>query len=172
MTRQIFETERLVLDELTAGRDELFIFQLLNEPGFLENIGDREIYDLETASGYIEKSFGESYRKNGFGLWRVASRASGESLGLCGLVRRDGLEFPDLGYAFLESAWAKGYAQEAAAASVAYARDNLGMKTLAAITKPDNKASMRVLEKVGFKFQGMIDLPGSDTESTYFLVAL
>lgn len=172
MSQLVLETERLILDELKTGRDDLFIFQLLNEPGFLENIGDREIYDLEAAAAYIENRLGQSYRDNGFGLWRVTSRETGESLGLCGLVRREGLDFPDVGYAFLESAWSRGYAQEAAVATVAHARDNLGMKTLAAITKPENKASMRVLEKVGFTFQGMIDLPGIDAPSTYFLIAL
>jgi len=102
----------------------------------------------------------------------VTSRETGESLGLCGLVRREGLDFPDVGYAFLEFAWSRGYAREAAAATVAYAREKLAMKTLAAITKPDNKASMRVLEKVGFTFQGMIDLPGIEAPSTYFLIEL
>jgi len=170
MSRIILETDRLSLDELEAGRDELFIFQLLNEPGFLENIGDREIYDLDAASAYIEQRQGLSYRKNGFGLWRVVCRATGEAIGLCGLVRREGLAFPDLGYAYLEAAWSMGFAQEAAAATVAYARDQLHLKTLAAITKPSNKASMRVLEKVGFLFQRMIDLPGQDSPSTYFLL--
>lgn len=172
MSKVILETERLILDELQSGRNELFIFQLLNEPGFLENIGDREIYDLEAARGYIEDRVGSSYRENGFGLWRVVSRETGESLGLCGLVKREGLEFPDVGYAFLESAWSKGYAQEAAAATIAHARDVLGLKALAAITKPENKASIRVLEKVGFQFQRMIDLPGHDGPSTYFTIDL
>ncbi|OXE34907.1 MAG: GNAT family N-acetyltransferase [Phenylobacterium zucineum] len=172
MTTVILETERLILDELQAGRDDLFIFQLLNEPGFLENIGDREIDDLEAASDYIETRQVQSYRQNGFGLWRAVSRETGQSLGLCGLVKRDGLEFPDVGYAFLESAWAKGYASEAAAATLAYARDHLGLKTLAAITKPDNKASMRVLEKVGFQFRRMITLPGHDGPSTYFTITI
>ena len=172
MSTVILETQRLILDELEAGRDDLFIFQLLNEPGFLENIGDRDIFDLEAASGYIETRVGPGYRENGFGLWRVVSRDTGESLGLCGLVNREGLEFPDVGYAFLESAWSKGFAQEAAAATIAHARDVFGLKTLAAITKPENKASIRVLEKVGFKFQGMIDLPGHEGPSTYFTIAL
>jgi len=172
MSTVILETDRLILDELVAERDALFIFQLLNEPGFLENIGDREIYDLDAACGYIEDRQGRSYRENGFGLWRVTSRHSGDSLGLCGLVRREGLEFPDVGYAFLEIAWSKGYAQEAAAATIAHARDVLGLKTLAAITKPENKASQRVLEKVGFQFQGMIDLPGHEGPSTYFTITL
>lgn len=169
MTGPILTTERLVLDELALNRDELFIFQLLNEPGFLNNIGDREIHDLEAAADYIGNRVGQGYRDNGFGLWRVASRATGESLGLCGLVRRESLDFPDVGYAFLESAWGQGYAQEAASATVTHAREALGIKTLAAITKPENRASIRVLEKVGFTFQGMINLPGHEGPSTYFL---
>ena len=109
-------TRRLIFDELTVGRDEPFIFQLLNQRGFIDNIGDRGITDLQAASAYIQDGQLRSYRENGFGLWRVCSRDSGQALGLCGLVRRAGLAVPDVGYAFLEGVWGQGLAQEAAAA--------------------------------------------------------
>jgi [ribosomal protein S5]-alanine N-acetyltransferase len=171
MTVSLITTRRLIFDELTVGRDEPFIFQLLNERGFIDNIGDRGITDLQAASAYIQDGQLRSYRENGFGLWRVCSRDSGQALGLCGLVRRAGLVVPDVGYAFLEGVWGQGLAQEAAAATVAYARDRLGLSSLAAIAKPDNKASLRVLEKVGFLNQGLIDLPGQAEPNAYFTLS-
>ena len=98
----------------------------------------------------------------------MCTRESGQAVGLCGLLQRAGLAVPDVGYAFLESVWGQGLAQEAAAATVAYARDQLGLASLAAIAKPDNQASIRVLEKVGFLRQGLIDLPGQPLPNAYF----
>src|ERR1700755_2812778 len=97
-------------------------------PGFRENIGDRGVSDLEGARGYIERAQA-GYATNGFGLWRADLKASGEPAGLCGLVKRDGLEHPDVGYAFLERFWGQGLASEGAAASLAYGLDELGLPT-------------------------------------------
>jgi ribosomal-protein-alanine N-acetyltransferase len=165
----IFETERLVLDELTAGRDEAFVLQLLNEPGFLENIGDRGVRDLAGATGYIEKGPAASYTANGFGLWRVVETASGAPVGICGLIKRDVLEDPDVGYAFLRTAWGRGYAEEAARATLSHGRKALGLGRIVAITTPGNTGSIRVLEKIGLRAQGRIHLPDHGGESAYFV---
>lgn len=165
----IFETKRLVLDELRVERDEAFVLDLLNEPGFLDNIGDRGVRDLQSARGYIENGPAVSYAANGFGLWRVVEKASGQPVGICGLVKREGLDDPDVGYAFLSRAWGRGYAAEAAAATLDHARRVLGIGRIVAITKPANAGSMRVLEKIGLRFEKMIHLPGHEEESTYFV---
>ena len=165
----ILETERLNLDELAVDRDELFIFELLNEPGFLDNIGDRGVRDLSAARDYIETGPARSYAEHGYGLWRVVEKASGEAIGICGLVKREGLDDPDVGYAFLESVWGQGYAAEAAGATMDFARKTLGIGKIVAITTPGNVASIRVLEKIGLKSEGMISLPGHDGESSYFV---
>lgn len=165
----IVETERLVLDELAVDRDELFIFELLNEPGFLENIGDRGVTDLATARGYIEKGPQASYAAHGFGLWRVVDKASGEPVGICGLLQRDVLEDPDIGYAFLSRTEGRGYATEAARAAVEHGRKVLGLGRIVAITTPENAASQRVLEKIGFSYSGRIQLPTHGGESAYFI---
>ena len=162
----ILETERLALHELTAD-DAPFILELLMSRGFKENIGDRGVSDLDGARGYIDKARA-GYAANGFGLWRADLKASGEPTGLAGLVKRDGLEHPDVGYAFLEPFWGRGLASEAAAASLAYGRDRLGLQTIVAITKPQNLGSIAVLKKVGMKDAGMILVPGYDEESCYF----
>lgn len=163
----ILETARLALRE-AVDSDAAFILSLLNSPGFIEHIGDRGVRTEAEAAGYIRERVLASYRDHGFGMWVVAERATGELIGLAGLVKRDGLEIPDVGYAFLPEAWGQGYAQEAAAAVVRHARERLGLGRLAAITSPENQASMAVLRKVGFTFERMIRLPGSDADSTYF----
>jgi ribosomal-protein-alanine N-acetyltransferase len=162
----ILETERLVLHELTA-EDAPFILELLTSRGFRENIGDRGVRDLEGAGGYIERAQA-GYTANGFGLWRCDVKATGEPAGLAGLVKRDGLEHPDVGYAFLEPFWGRGYASEAAAASLAHGRETLGLPVIVAITTPANLGSIAVLKKIGMRDAGTIRLPGYDHDSAYF----
>jgi RimJ/RimL family protein N-acetyltransferase len=162
----ILETERLALHELTTT-DAPFILELLMSRGFRENIGDRGVRDLEGALGYIER-VRTGYTANGFGLWRADLKACGKPAGLAGLVKRDGLEHPDVGYAFLEPFWGMGLATEAAAASLAYGRETLGLPTIVAITKPENLGSIAVLKKIGMKDAGMTRVPGYDDDSCYF----
>ena len=162
----ILQTERLALHELTED-DAPFILELLMSRGFRENIGDRGVSDLEGARGYIERAR-TGYVANGFGLWRADLKATGEAAGLAGLVKREGLEHPDVGYAFLERFWGTGLASEAAAACVAHGRDALGLATIVAITKPENLGSIAVLKKIGMKDAGLIRVPGYDEDSTYF----
>jgi ribosomal-protein-alanine N-acetyltransferase len=165
----IFETERLVADELAVGRDEAFILKLLNEPGFLENIGDRGVRDLAGATGYIEKGPAVSYAANGFGLWRVTEKTGGAAVGICGLIKRDVLQDPDVGYAFLRSAWGRGYAEEAARATLSHGRKALGLGRIVAITTPGNAGSIRVLQKIGLRAEGRVNLPDHGGESAYFV---
>lgn len=163
----VLETERLVLREV-EDEDAPFILELLNSPGFLENIGDRGVRDLDQAKAFIEERLRGSYRDHGFGMWVTVQKSDHSPVGIAGLVRREGLDVPDVGYAFVQRVWGRGYAQEAAAAVLAHARGSLGIPKLAAITSPENFASMAVLRKIGFSYHGMVELPGIERESTYF----
>lgn len=165
----VLKTKRLIIEPLETDRDEAFVLQLLNEPGFLENIGDRGVRDLEGARGYIVNGPLASYETNGFGLWRVAALETGQPLGICGLVRRDGLDHPDIGYAFLSRHWGQGFAEEAARGCIDYGREALGLGTVVAVTTLTNFASMRVLEKVGLRRSGTVRLPGREDDSAYFI---
>jgi len=159
---KILETERLILRQFTAD-DAAFIFRLLNEPSFIQNIGDRGIRTLDDARAYIFR-VAQSYEKNGFGLYSVVLKESGESIGMCGLIKREELEDVDIGYAFLPEFWSRGYAIESALAVKAYARDVIGLKRLVAITDPENYGSIRVLEKIGLRFERMVRLSEEDIE--------
>lgn len=165
----ILETERLSLRELAPG-DDAFILELLNDPGFLQNIGDRGVRTLDDAWGYIANSAIASYEKNGFGLYRTALKHGDEPAGICGLVKREGLDHPDIGFAFLERFWGNGYASESAAAVLAYARATLGLGRILAITALDNRASIAVLEKVGLRYDRIVKLPNHAVESRLFVM--
>ena len=164
----ILETERLSLRQFTAD-DAEFIFELVNEPSFIQNIGDRGVRTLSDAVRYIEAGPISSYARNGFGLYLVQLKESGESIGMCGLIKRDALDDVDIGYAFLPKFWSKGYAVEAALAVKAQGH-SLGLKRIVGITDPANTGSIRVLEKIGFTFEKMIRLSANDIELKLFAI--
>lgn len=164
---KILETERLLLREITEG-DAEFILELLNEPGWIQNIGDRGVRTIEDARAYIVEKLVAGYERNGFGLYLVELKETGASAGMCGLVKRDSLEDVDIGFAFLERFWSKGYAFESASAIMDYAQTQVGLKRIVAIVSPDNRGSIKVLEKIGMHFERMIKMPGDDDEIKFF----
>jgi [ribosomal protein S5]-alanine N-acetyltransferase len=164
----ILETERLIIRHLTAD-DAPFILELVNMPSFIQNIADRGVRTLDDAVAYIVNGPITSYEKNGFGLWAVVLKETGEPIGMCGLIKRDTLEDVDIGYALLEKTWGKGYAHEAAAAVINYGRTVIGLKRIVAITAPDNVDSIRVLEKIGLRFDKFIPYGDEGDQSRYFV---
>lgn len=163
----VLETERLFLREFTND-DADFIFEQLNEPSWIQNIGDRKIRTLDDARAYIVNGPLASYEKNGFGLWLIVLKETGESIGMCGLIKREGLEDVDIGYALLPRFWSKGYAVEAAQAVKNYARDVVGLKRLVAIVDPANEGSIRVIEKIGLRYEKMVRLSADDIDLKLF----
>ncbi|NJD32903.1 MAG: GNAT family N-acetyltransferase [Gammaproteobacteria bacterium] len=164
---RVLETERLSLRLLTEG-DAAFMLGLLNEPSFLRNIGDRGVRTEAAARRYLREGAIASYAQHGYGLWLVELKSTGEPIGICGLVKRDYLDDPDVGFAFLPAFWMKGYAAESAAAVKHHAFTALGVTRVLAITSPDNTGSIRVLEKIGLRFDRMIAPPGKDEQVRLF----
>jgi [ribosomal protein S5]-alanine N-acetyltransferase len=124
---------------------------LLNEPSWLENIGDRGVRTLADAEGYIKNNIWAAYRTCGFGLYAVELKPIPMPIGLCGLVQRDFLSSPDLGFALLPDYVGHGYATEAARAVIAYAHATLRIAQLYAIVQPGNERSVSLLGRLGFK---------------------
>jgi RimJ/RimL family protein N-acetyltransferase len=164
---KILETERLVLRQLTPD-DAEFILELLNDPSFIRNIGDRNVRTIEDACSYILNGPVASYAKNGFGLYLVLLKETQEPIGTCGLIKRDGLEDIDIGYALLPRYWSRGYAVEAAQATKEYAREIIGLKRIVAIVDPVNAGSIRVLEKIGLQYETMVRLSADDINLKLF----
>lgn len=158
----IVETERLKLRQFVFD-DVEFIITLLNTPGWLRYIGDRNVRTPEQARGYLENGPLKSYELHGYGLYLVEMK-DGHPIGMCGILNRDTLDRPDIGFAFLPEFCGKGYAFEIAKATVDYAGDKLGIKKIAAITVPGNARSIRLLEKIGLTFVRPFKLPGSSED--------
>lgn len=163
----VLETQRLILRRLTTD-DAEFIFGLVNEPSFIRNIGDKGVRTLEDARQYLLNSPIESYRRHGFGLFRVDLKEGGTPIGMCGLLKRDTLEDVDIGFAFFPRYWSKGYASEAAAAVMEHGRKTLGIARIVGVVSPDNQGSINVLQKLGLKFERMVRLAPSDIEIKLF----
>jgi RimJ/RimL family protein N-acetyltransferase len=165
---KVLETDRLVLRWLSAD-DAEFILELLNDPAFLRFIGDKGVRTLEDARNYIWNGPVDMYARLGFGLYRVGLKEGSVPIGMCGLIKRDGLDDVDIGFAFLPQFRAQGYAYEAAAAVMAYGKDVLCLKRIVAITSTDNYASGRLLEKLGLRFERMIRLSADAEEVRLFV---
>ena len=158
----MLDTPRLAIRPFTAD-DAPFVLELVNDPDFLLHIGDRKVRTLDDARAYIANGPQASYEKNGFGLSVVALKATGEAIGMCGLIRRDHLEDVDIGYAFLPEHRGQGYAREAAAATLAEARA-LGLGRILAVVSPANERSIALLEKLGFTYERMVRMPGDEVD--------
>ena len=160
---QIFETERLILREIDSAADAEFILELLNSPGFLKYIGDRGVRSAGQSRDFIDNRLRKSYADHGYGLYVVELKDGGQAAGICGFVKRDELPGPDLGFALLPDFENKGYAYESAAAVLNYGRTALGFTRVLAITSRDNDRSGKLLEKLGFGFDGETNFRSGET---------
>jgi RimJ/RimL family protein N-acetyltransferase len=163
----VLETDRLILRRMTEA-DAAFVLGLLNEPSFLRFIGDRQVRTLDAARDYIVNGPMESYETNGFGLYLTLRKDDGAPIGICGLLRRDTLDDVDVGFALVPAFWSQGYASEAAAAVLAFAIDVLELPRVVAVVKPDNDASIRVVEKLGLQYSHMVRLAPGEPELKLF----
>ncbi len=150
----VVETERLLLRRLRED-DAEFILELLNEPAFLEFVGDKGVRTLGDARKYIRTGPVESYARHGFGLY-LTTLKDGTAIGICGLLKRESLEDVDVGFAFLPAFWSKGYAAESVAAVLSHGRHDFELERIVAVTSAGNDRSIRVLEKLGLRFERMV----------------
>jgi len=147
----MIDTKRLTLRPLTLD-DASFYLRLLNEPSFLENIGDKGVRDLDGAREAMQAGPIAMQAQLGYSLWMVIRKEDGASIGMCGLIKRDTLPDTDIGYAYLPAYWGQGYAWEAASAAMAYGRDVVGLQRLLGIVSPGNTASSGLLKKLGMHY--------------------
>ena len=171
MNDQVAVTDRLRITRLTA-EDAGFILRLLNEPAFIRFIGDRKICTERDAATYLSNGPIDSYQNNGFGLYKVSSNQTHQSLGMCGLVKRNELELPDIGFAFFQEKWGNGYAYESSVAVLRHAAVELKLDRVAAIVNADNSASLRLLHKLGFTFEKMVRMTGESEDICQYAIAL
>jgi RimJ/RimL family protein N-acetyltransferase len=165
----ILETERLRLRWFhPTDADADFMRALLNDPGWLANIGERNVRTRRQAKTWIATRHTATYGRLGFGFWAVERKSDGALMGMCGLIKRDTLMEADVGYALMPGFRGQGYAREAAAACVRYALDVLGLPEVWGITGPDNAASAGVLQQIGLRDAGITRLVGNDYDTWVF----
>ena len=164
---QITSTDRLVI-RLFDTSDATFVLELLNDPSWINNIGDRGIRNLEQARDWILTKPLESQARCGFSFYVVTLKDTQTAIGICGLIKRETLQNVDMGYAFLPQYGGQGYAIEAARATMLHARQDLGLSQLAAITSPGNIKSNSLLKKLGFILEEVLILPGEERETNLY----
>ena len=160
-TDWLIETERLRLRPVTVDDTELML-AIWNDPAFIRNVSDRGIRTVEQARDAIESGAQKLFEDYGYGPYCMSLKSDGTMIGICGLFKRDNLEDPDIGFGVLPDYCGKGYAGEAAAAVVNFARNELGITTLTAIVSPTNAPSIGLIKKLGLTFDQMITMPGDD----------
>jgi RimJ/RimL family protein N-acetyltransferase len=164
---KILDTDRITLSALTL-EDAEFYLALVNDRTWIANIKDKGIRTIEAAREAIQKDAIASQNTYGFSLFVVRRKSDNVEMGLCGLIKRDGLKNVDLGYAFLPAYVGQGYAFEAASAVVRHAKSAVGLKKLAAITSPNNERSNHLLEKLGFTLEDVIVMPGEEHQTNLY----
>lgn len=162
----VLRTGRLQLRYMDEG-DAAFMLDLLNQPSWLRFIGDRGVTTIAAARDYILAGPVDTVRRLGFGFYVVELAQTGCPIGMCGLAKRDFLDDADIGYALLPQYWGQGYAFEAASGVLAHAKDDIGLKRIVATVRPDNATSVRLLEKLGLRFERALERPDGEVLHLY-----
>lgn len=163
------ETHRLILRHLTLADAEMML-AVWNDPDFIRYVGDRGIRTLDDARKTLEEGALAMYEDLGYGPYRVTLKATGEDMGTCGLFRREVFDDPDLGFGLLPPYRRSGYAFEAATEVLRYARDDAGLARVIALASPENAASVRLLEKLGFEFERMTRMSDDEDDVAQYAI--
>ena len=166
MSNRILETERLSLREFNLN-DAKFTLQLLNTPTWLKFIGDKNVHNIKEAENYLTAGPMTSYKEHGFGLWLVSQKERNKPIGMCGLIKRDYLAEVDIGFALLPNYAGLGYGYEIASATLTHSRNILQIDKVMAITDVNNASSIKLLNKLGLRFEKSIITPDHDTVSLF-----
>lgn len=164
-----FETPNLSVSPLSL-EDAQHILALNLDPGWKKFIGDRGVYDLASAREYITNGPLRMYRDYGFGVLAVRDKVSREFIGTCGLLQREKLSQPDIGFAFLPKGRGKGYALESSNALLMAAQSVGKWSHINALVTPANSASINLLSKLQFNY--VKSLPDFDKDKDTHLYRL
>jgi len=165
----VAKTNRLIVSKITL-KDAPFFLQLMNSPNWIKYIGDRNVKTLKDAQIYLKNGILKSYATLGYGFYKIALKLNPNiAIGICGLIKREELDIPDIGFAFLPQFEGQGYGYESSIAILKGARDIFGLNKIGAITVELNVNSIKLLKKLGFSFEKRIK-PFDDDEELLFFV--
>ena len=171
MTAHLIDTERLRIGPVTTDDADIML-AIWNDPAFIHNVNDKGVRTLEEARDAIATGPQKMFAEHGVGPFWMELREDGTRIGICGLFKRENIEYPDIGFALLPDWVGKGFAGEAAQAVVQYARDVLELPALTAIVSPRNAPSIRLIEKLGLQLDGLIRMPGDDEDVQLYSMSL
>ena len=164
----ILETERLLLREWTQD-DAGALFAMVSDPEVMRYVDDGKPWaDVGRVREWIEK-LNVSYRTRGFSRWAVVEKDGGRAVGSCGFGLLPWSGEIDYGYLLARDRWGKGYATEIGRAALAHGFGRYGFEKVVASIAPENDASRRVLEKLGFVYRGNEVMPGEPEESEIYV---
>lgn len=164
----LISSNRLHLSEFSL-KDASFFFELVNDPDWIKYIGDRNIKTISDSEDYLKDKIIPSYKQFGFGFYVVRLKESNLPIGMCGLIKRDWMSYVEIGYAFLNKHRSKGYAIEASIATKKYAKEEIGISKIAALTDVDNEKSGNLLNRLGLEFERLISYPGEQKKCKLYL---
>ncbi|WP_298893989.1 GNAT family N-acetyltransferase [uncultured Psychroserpens sp.] len=166
---QIAETNRLILTKITTD-DAPFILELMNTPGWIKYIGDRNVKTVEQAATYIQNNQLKCYEDFEFGYYIARTKSKNMTpIGSFGLLKRDTLDHVDIGFSLLPDYEGLGYGFEGANAVMRLAKNTFNIKTISAITLPENQPSIHLLEKLGLSYQKRVKPFDNDEELLLFV---
>lgn len=164
---KLFSTDRLHIRKITL-KDAPFLFKLMNDKDWIQNIGDRGVHSIDDARNFIKNRFLTSYLEKGFGFYALTLKSGKEFIGIAGLIDREGLDFVDIGYGLLPQYRGYGYAFEATKAIYDFGLKSFELEKIIAIVNSNNQASINLLNKLGLHFEKMIQLPDENQEIMLF----
>jgi ribosomal-protein-alanine N-acetyltransferase len=165
----VFQTQNLILVKLRK-LDAPFILELVNSPGWLQYIGDRNVHSILDAEHYLQNGILKCYKEHGFGFWLVKDSIKNQKLGICGITKRESLDFPDIGFAFLPKFQSMGYGFEAAKGTLKHVQEHLRLEKIVAIANIENVASNRLLIKIGMRFEKVIRFPEENRQLNFYSI--
>lgn len=158
------KSDKIVLQKVSLN-DVGFLLELLNDPDFIANIGDRGVRTKEQTQAYLEK--GVLNQPDYLGLWVIRALDDGQPMGVISVLKREFLEHIDLGYALLRSARGQGVARHAAFLMLSYLTGKKGVGIVDAIVNPNNQASINLLAKLNFVDIGYVSNPENERLKLY-----
>jgi len=148
--KPLIETDRLLLREITID-DKEALFKLHSDPRVQKYTGEATVSSMQEIEIAIKSRISD-YKKYGFGRWATFLKRNDQFVGWAGLAYLPEFDEIDLGYRFLQEYWGLGIATEASKAILNYGFGALKLKKIVAIAMKENRASIRVMEKIGMEF--------------------
>jgi RimJ/RimL family protein N-acetyltransferase len=146
------ETERLVLRPATAADLQAWSDLIFADPEVIRYMPRREMTPYARAERALN-NYNRLWEAHRIGGWATTDKATGQLIGSCEIEYLDETDEYELGYAFGKAFWGKGLATETARAAIRYGFDVVGLEQVMAVVVPENNASWRVLEHIGFVYE-------------------